>query len=265
MTPDSSPVLPLVDTHCHLDDVSFNRDLDGVLDQSRRVGVRAWINVGFAPERWEDAIRMSSEIPGMAHTLGVHPCHAHEWNSEVRRGLYDASTTSGARAIGEIGLDFYRDNAPIEVQRRALVEQIELARELGLPVVFHLRDAETEMLNILEREADLPRMVFHSYDGSARLTRFVLEHNAVVGVGGLATRQGSVTLREQLLRIPLRSMILETDAPYLVPARQKARRNTPMHVSTVAFFLAGHLGVSPSDVARETTLTAESLFGKLLP
>jgi TatD DNase family protein len=107
-------------------------------------------------------------------------------------------------------------------------------------------------------------MVFHSFDGSSRLTRFILEHDAVVGVGGLATRQKSEALREQLLSIPLQSMILETDSPYLIPARQKGRRNTPAHVRTVALFLADHLGCSVEEVARETTSTAESLFGSLL-
>ncbi len=265
MTSDLSPVPPLVDTHCHLDDASFAGDLVDVLRESREASVPAWIIVGFAPERWQGAIRMSQEIPGMAHMLGVHPGHAQEWNSDVQRQLTETLRHSGARAVGEIGLDFYRDNAPYDVQRRTLLEQLEIARDLDLPVVFHLRDAENQMLEILHGEPDLPRMVFHSFDGSTQLTRFILEHDAVIGVGGLATRQKSDTLRKQLLQIPLGSMILETDSPYLVPARQKVRRNTPAHVRTVAHFLANHLDCPVEHVASQTTLTAESLFGSLLP
>lgn len=201
----------------------------------------------------------------MAHMLGVHPGHADEWNDDIREQLVAALRSTGARAVGEVGLDFYRDNAPYTVQHRAFVDQLGIARDLGLPAVIHMRDAEDEMLEILERQADLPKIVFHSFDGSPRLTRFVLEHDAVIGVGGLATRQKSEQLREQLRFIPLSSMILETDSPYLVPARQKARRNTPAHVRTVAGFLADHLDCSIDRIARQTTVTAESLFGSLLP
>jgi TatD DNase family protein len=265
LDPSSSlPASSLIDTHCHLDDPSFGSDFDNVLNESRDAGVRAWIMVGFSPSRWDAAVQISRDIPGMAHMLGVHPGSAHEWNDQIRKDLADTLDATGARAVGEIGLDFYHDNAPYDTQRRALVEQLHVARELELPVVFHLRDAEDEMLAILENEQELPRMVFHSFDGSSRLTRFILEHDAVVGVGGLATRQKSEALREQLLSIPLQSMILETDSPYLIPARQKGRRNTPAHVRTVALFLADHLGCSVEEVARETTSTAESLFGSLL-
>jgi TatD DNase family protein len=265
VTSEPSPLLPLVDTHCHLDDVSFNGDLADVLQESRDAGVPAWIIVGFAPDRWDAAISMARENPGMGHMLGVHPGHAEEWNDEIRESLVSALVGSRARAVGEIGLDLYRDNAAYEIQRRALVEQMHIARELDLPVVFHLRNAEEQMLETLEREHLLPRMVFHSYDGTDRLTRFINDCGAVVGVGGLATRQKSATLREQLRKIPLSAMVLETDAPYLVPARQRVRRNTPAHLRIVADFLADHLGVAIDDVARETTSTAESVFGRLRP
>lgn len=268
MTSDSPSSLsspPLIDTHCHLDDPSFAGDLDEVLAKSREAGVQAWMMVGFSPSRWESTIRMTRDIPGMNHMLGVHPSHAGEWSDELRVQLADALRSTGARAVGEIGLDFFRDNAPYDVQARALIDQLDIARELGLPAVFHLRHAERQMLDILEDQRHLPRMVFHSFEGTSQLTRFVLENNAYIGVGGLATRQKSADLREQLRSIPLRSMILETDSPYLVPARQKDRRNTPAHVRTVAEFLAHHLECSMEEVARETTSTAESLFGSLLP
>ena len=265
MISELAPLPPLVDTHCHLDDIAFSGDLADVLQESRDAGVVAWINVGFSPDRWDAAMSMAREIPGMGHMLGLHPGHAEEWNEKTRKSLIKALVDSRARAVGEIGLDFYRDNATLGVQRRALIDQMDIAREMDLPVVFHLRDAEEQMLEILEREKVLPRMVFHSYDGTERLTRFINDHGAVVGVGGLATRQKSTTLREQLRKIPLKAMVLETDAPYLVPARQKVRRNTPARLRIVADFLAHHLGVAIEDVARETTMTAESIFGRLQP
>ena len=256
---------PLIDTHCHLDDESFAGDLDEVIERSRASGVEAWINVGYAPDRWDASVCLSRRVPGMAHMLGVHPSHAQDWSPDIARRLRALLIESGARAVGEIGLDFYRDNAPLPVQRLALLGQLELARELGLPVVFHLRDAEAELLEILEAERELPRMVFHSFDGTERLARFVVERGAVVGVGGLATRQRFAPLRELLHRIPLASMVLETDSPYLMPARQRGRRNEPRHVRSVATFLGDHLGVSLAEVARQTTANAERFFGSLIP
>lgn len=263
--PTDSLGVVFVDTHCHLDDESFNEDRETVLNDSRESGVLAWINVGFEPRRWSAALRMTSEISGMSHMLGVHPSSAQYWNDEVRGELVNHAESSNARAVGEIGFDFYRDNAPYEVQKRAFIDQLSIARDLGLPAVIHVRHAEDQLLETLEAEETLPRLVFHSFDGSERLTRFALSHDALIGVGGLATRHKSEGLRAQLKSIPLESMVLETDSPYLVPARQKLRRNTPAQVRTIAQFIADLLGRSIDDVARTTTSNAESVFGKLLP
>ena len=145
---------------------------------------------------------------------------------------------------------------------------MELARKRQLldecpPLAIQRRVVPVEIEpDLAERE--LPRLLFHSFDGTDRLTHFILEHDARIGVGGLATRQKSAVLREQLRRIPLDAMVLETDSPYLVPARQKARRNTPSHVRTIAAFLAGHLGRPVDEIAHVTTANAETIFGRLL-
>lgn len=255
----------MIDTHCHLDDDAFSSDLGSVLESSRREGVCAWILIGYAPERWDAAAAMSRGIPGMAHSLGVHPSHAQEWSPEIGDRLRRELVSTGAVAVGEFGLDFYRDNAPYDVQREVVIGQLDIACELELPAIFHMRDAEEEMIEILGGRETLPRMVFHSFDGTERLTRFVLDHDAYVGVGGLATRQKSDALREQLRSIPLSRIVLETDSPYLVPARQNDRRNVPSHVRTVAAFLADFLDVPLDEIAATTTANAENLFGRLTP
>jgi TatD DNase family protein len=262
---DESLPCAMIDTHCHLDDGAFATDLDSVLESSRAAEVCAWILIGYAPGRWQHAADMASRISGMAHSLGVHPSHAAEWSLPVGERLREMLQSTGAVAVGEFGLDFYRDNASYEVQREAMVGQLHIARDLDLPAIFHMRDAEEEMLEILGAESTLPRMVFHSFDGSERLSRFIIEHDAYVGVGGLATRQKSEHLRTQLRNIPLDRVVLETDAPYLVPARQKDRRNVPSHVRTVASFLAEFHDVPLETIAATTTANAERLFGRLLP
>jgi TatD DNase family protein len=169
--------------------------------------------------------------------------------------------TSGACGIGEAGLDFYRDNAPYDVQAKAFGAQLEIAVELGLPLVIHMRAAEDDIIRILSDGRTLPTLIFHSFDGGEKLMSFALETGSYVGVGGLATRQGSVGLRLLLTNVPMERILLETDSPYLVPAREKDRRNQPAHIATIASMMADVLGTDPQTLAAQTTENAERVFG----
>lgn len=251
----------MIDTHCHLDDQQFAGDLDDVLTRSRSANVRRWILIGYDPIRWDAAIQLAKANEGMSHTLGVHPACAEQWNDAIESQLRELVVTSHAVSIGEAGLDFYRDNAPFEVQAAAFRGQLEIATELNLPIVIHMRDAETEMLELLQSMPKLPTLIFHSFDGTARLMDFIRTSGSYVGIGGLATRQKSDTLRELLTTVPLNRILLETDSPYLVPARQKDRRNQPANIEIIATMTAEHLGVRPEELASQTTENAERVFG----
>jgi TatD DNase family protein len=253
----------LIDTHCHLDDQVFDDDLPGVLAESIASGVRSWINVGFEPERWDSTLRLVNRYPGMSGMLGIHPTSAAAYSDAAMRRLRDLLTNSGAVAVGEIGLDFLRERGSESIQRQAFESQLELALELELPVVIHMRESEPEMLSLLSARTSLPRLLFHSFDGGPALTEFLLGAGAIVGIGGLATRPKSESLRAELQKIPLDRMVLETDSPYLVPARQKTRRNTPAQIRTIASFLAALLSIDVDQVARTTTANAWSFFGRL--
>lgn len=252
---------PMIDTHCHLDDRQFADDLDDVLDSSRRAGVTRWILIGYDPSRWDAAVALANQYQGMYHTIGVHPACAEEWNDDVARNLAEIATSSGAVGIGEAGLDFYRDNAPFEVQAEAFNDQIAIAYDLNLPLVIHMRSAEHELLGLLESAPSLPTLIFHSFDGTDRLMDFAIESDSYVGIGGLATRQKSDMLREQLKRVSLERILLETDSPYLVPARQKDRRNQPAQIATIASMMSAHLNTSAEELAAITTANAERVFG----
>lgn len=254
-------MLPMIDTHCHLDDDQFAHDLEHVLQRSRDAGVNRWILIGYDPDRWDQAIDLASHHEGMSHTLGVHPACAHVWNDITALRLREQLATSGACGIGEAGLDFYRDNAPYDIQARAFGAQLEIAADLNVPVVIHMRAAEQEMLQILSDGRSLPTLIFHSFDGSDKLMDFVLATGSYVGIGGLATRQGSVELRSLLTSVPMERILLETDSPYLVPARQKDRRNQPAHIATIAAMMADVLGTDPPTLAAQTTRNAERVFG----
>lgn len=252
---------PMVDTHCHLDDRQFANDLFEVLENARRANVLQWVLIGYDPHRWDDVVELSRQHAGLSHSLGVHPAEAEQWTDTLATQLVDLARETGAVAIGEAGLDFYRDNAPLAVQERAFVGQLDIAADLDLPLVIHMRDAEEEVIRILSTAERLPTLIFHSFDGSARLRDFALDLGGYVGVGGLATRQSSEDLRALLAAVPMERLLLETDSPYLVPARQKIRRNEPAHIATIAGMMAQYLGTSPEELAAQTTANARHVFG----
>lgn len=251
----------MIDTHCHLDDLQFADDLPEVLARSRNAGVTRWVLIGYDPNRWHQVTALAQQIDGMSHTIGVHPSCAEQWNEDTAQELSDLAERTNAVAIGECGLDFYRDNAAPDIQERVFVEQLKVAQALGLPVIIHMRSAENEILQILERQSSLPTLVFHSFDGTEKLMDFALETESYIGMGGLATRQGSDQLRKQLLRVHPERLLVETDSPYLVPARQKDRRNQPVHIATILSMMADHLGTTPAALAEQTTRNAERVFG----
>jgi TatD DNase family protein len=256
-----SAMPPMIDTHCHLDDHQFAHDLEHVLQRSREANVTRWILIGYDPERWDHAIDFASRHEGMSHTLGVHPACARAWNDDTELRLRELLQASGARGVGEAGLDFYRDNAPYDIQARTFSAQLEMAANLNLPIVIHMRAAEDEILHILSDGRSLPTLIFHSFDGSEKLMDFVLATGSYVGIGGLATRQGSTGLRSLLTNVPMEQILLETDSPYLVPARQKDRRNQPVHIATIASLMAEVLGTDPLTLAAQATMNAERVFG----
>lgn len=251
----------LVDTHCHLDDPVFDADRAEVLAASVGAGVKAWINIGFCPERWASTIQLSQQTAGMRHALGLHPQHARDWSPSMKRDLRSLLQTSGALAVGEIGLDYVRGTHDQMAQRRTFAEQLDLSLELEIGVVIHQRVAEEDMVSMLQ---DVPRhhpVLLHSFDAGENLAALAAERRYFVGVGGLATRPKNGELRHHLTTFSLDRIVLESDAPYLVPHGVPARRNTPATVAKVAEFLAGQRGMSIDDVVAITNASASSFFG----
>ena len=250
-----------IDTHAHLDDPVFDPDRDAVIEAALAVGVRVMINVGYRRDGWERSSALAGRHPAIWSMLGVHPQHAEEYDDETARELALALARSGAVALGEIGLDYFRGGPDPAIQRRAFRSQLELALALRLPVVVHQRAAEDDLVRDLSALQDLPRLVLHSFDGSARLARFALDRGAVLGIGGLATRPSSDPLRAVLRDVPASAVVLETDAPYLTLAGVRRRRNEPANVPAIATSLAPLWGLSADALAERTTATAAAVFG----
>ena len=257
--------LRLVDTHAHLDDPAFDADRDEVIAGARAAGIERVVNVGYRPARWESTVALARRHPNVAVMFGLHPQHAAGFTDETLERLADALVQDGAVAVGEIGFDFFRDGPDAASQRRAFHAQVRLARQIGLPIVIHQRSAETELIEALADHPDLPAVILHSFEGSLRLARFGLDRGYLFGVGGLATRAGSTELRDVLAKVPLESIVLETDSPYLSPASSKLRRNEPRQLVAIADRLAPLWSATLSELAEVTTRTAEAVFRLDLP
>jgi TatD DNase family protein len=253
--------MEFIDTHCHLDDDAFDDDLSAVLDAAKSAGVGQVINIGYEPQSWKRTLAIAAAHPAISYALGMHPNSAESWSAATKEALAELLEQEHPVAIGETGLDFFREHADHDAQRRAFRDQLDLAHAFDLPVVIHMRgEVETEIIATLEEFPDV-RAVFHSFDGSAALRDFLLARGDSIGVGGLMTRAGAIDLRNVLKNIPLDSILLETDAPYLVPRGLKSRRNTPASVAIAADALADLLNLDVADVARVTSANARRVFG----
>ncbi|HET8522322.1 MAG TPA: TatD family hydrolase, partial [Thermomicrobiales bacterium] len=231
-----------------------------VMRRAKAAGVGRIVNIGYSPATWQSTLALAQQWDTISFTLGMHPQHADEWSPDTRATLVSLLDEAPVVAVGEIGIDLYREGASIERQRCVFEEQLDLAEERKLPVVIHQRAAECEVLAILRGRGRALRCVFHSFEGSQELAEFGLDREYSFGVGGLMTRKSQQPIREILKEIPLEHILLETDAPYLVPAGTRDRRNEPANIPAIAERFAMLRGISVEQVAAATTRNATSLF-----
>jgi TatD DNase family protein len=260
----------LVDSHCHLQDRKFSDDMGDAIARAFEAGVTAMITIGYDMPSSRRAIEIADAHENVYATIGVHPHDAKTLTQRDLDELARLADSSRVVAIGEIGLDFYRNLSPRDEQYRAMREQLELARSLSLPVVIHSRDADAEVYEVLaefEQEAlpdwpkDRPLGVMHCFPGDLPLALRFIEIGFVISIAGPVTYAKSESTRAVAGGIPLRWMTLETDAPYLPPQRIRGERNEPAYVRDVAEFVADLRGASFAEVADGTATTAAWLFG----
>jgi TatD DNase family protein len=212
----------VIDTHCHLSSSRFQKDRAAVLARARAAGVTRLVEVGYDLGTSERAVRLAAAEPDVWASVGLHP-------HEV--------------AVGEIGLDFYRDLSPRDTQREWLRAQLALAAEIGLPVILHTRDAMDEMLDTLAAHAPPRRGILHCYAGDAAQAGRAVDLGFVLGIGGSLTH-GFPDLEAAVRGVPRAALVLETDAPYLVPAPRDTKRNEPALLVRVRAALAALRGES---------------------
>jgi len=263
----------MIDTHVHLHRDEFADDREAVLARAREAGVTGMINVGYDLASSRASVALAAAFPSIRATVGVHPhdaallADAHgNLTAQGRRHLdelADLATMPGVVAIGEVGLDFYRDLSPRPAQRTALTAQLELAARLDLPVVFHIRDAYEQTLFLVDA-VGLPRRraVLHSFAGDAAHARWALDRGCLLGIGGPITYKNS-KLPQVLAEagVTASDVILETDAPWLPPVPFRGKRNEPAFLVHSCAALASVLAIDRERLAAEADLNVSRLFG----
>jgi TatD DNase family protein len=258
----------VVDSHCHLADRAFTDDLEAVVERAREAGLSSALCVLAAEDAAEtaQARRLAELWPEARFSIGVHPHQAHQFAGRLT-GLGDivrrlVGETPRVGAVGEIGLDYHYDFSPRDVQRSAFGAQIGLARELGLPIVVHTREADADTVDLLRSEGggDV-RGVFHCFTGDRRLAGIALDLGFHLSFSGIVTFPKASELRAIAAMVPVDRLLVETDCPYLAPVPYRGRRNEPAWVVQVVAELAGlrQIGISTLDEA--VTTNFQSLFG----
>ena len=263
LTPNTQHPTPLWDTHCHLNHPDLARDLPGVLSRAQEAGVCHIICASYDLESSVSAVRLAREIEMVSASVGIHPHDADTLTPELEKQLRAlASDNESVVAIGETGLDYYRDLSPRDVQQSAFRRHIRLATELEFPLIVHSRDAQKDVLRILREEGLPPRgVVMHCLPSDSDFAEKSLEMGCYLGIGGPVTFSNAAALREIVAGLPLDRLLLETDAPYLAPHPYRGKRNEPSYLPLVAEKIAEVNGVTASEVWETTTANARKLFG----
>jgi TatD DNase family protein len=253
----------LVDSHAHIDAHVYDRDRDEVVARAEEAGVNLIINAGSDLEPSRASIELTERYAGVFIALGIHPHNAALVKDGDLEALAQLSREPKVVAIGEIGLDFYRNLSPREIQIKVFRQQLELARRLDLPVIIHSRDAGEEVFAILAEWAgrcqNKPLGVLHCFSGDMELAEKYMDLGFLISVAGPVTYSSS-SAAQVAKHVPLDSLLIETDCPYLTPVPHRGRRNEPAYLPLVSERVSRIRGVPPDEVAEKTTQNAVHLF-----
>ena len=253
--------MTLIDTHAHLDLPEFNGDLDDAIQRAQKAGIEKIITVGIGIRECKKALKIADSYPFIYAAVGIHPHNAKELDLKALEFLESHSVNRKVVAIGEMGLDFYRNLSPKEDQIRCFRAQLDLANSLKLPVIIHDREAHQETLSVL-REENGARAggVVHCFSGDIKMAYSCMDMGLYISIPGTITFKNAKTVHDVVKKVPLESLLIETDAPFLAPVPYRGKRNEPAYVKMVAEKIADIKKVPLDEVARTTTLNAKKLF-----
>ena len=258
----------LVDSHCHIDGEAFDEDRDEVVQRARELGVGTMLTIGTGDPHSDDfrkAVSVAEAYEDVYASVGVHPHDAKLYDDLAEAHLIELVKSSNkVIAWGEIGLDFYYDHSPRDVQFDVFRRQIRTAGELGLPIIIHSRDANDETVQVLREECGTQQFkggIMHCFGGTAKMAREILELNFLISFAGNVTFKKADNLREAAAVVPIERMLVETDCPFLTPVPHRGKRNEPAYVAHTAEFLAELKGVETGAFADRTTRNFMEFFG----
>lgn len=252
----------MIDSHAHLYFEKFDEDRSQVIERAREAGVREIINIGIDVSTTEKALELAIGESHFYAAAGLHPTSEIDDLDGDLLQIRELAASHRGRivAIGEIGLDYYWDNVAPEDQKPRLVEQLALARELELPVIFHCREALPDLFEVLEGQSSLPPGVFHCFSGSGDDARRALDMGYHVSFAGNVTFPAAADLREAAAVVPPDRLLLETDAPFLAPQARRGKRNEPSFLPFTAEVLAELHGLGLDELERVTETSTRELF-----
>jgi len=249
----------LVDSHCHIDGEQFDADRDEVVQRAMDAGVALLLNIGTGDPHSDDfrrAVAVAERYDSVYCSVGVHPHDAKLYNDKAEQHLIDlVKSSEKVIAWGEIGLDYYYDHSPRDVQIEVFRRQIRTAEELDLPIIIHSRDANDETVEILKEECDYQgfRGIMHCFGGTPQMAEALMPLGFLISFAGNVTFKKAENLRNAARVVPLDKMLIETDCPFLTPVPFRGKRNEPSFVVHTANFLADLLDIEPAILAEQTT------------
>jgi len=255
----------LIDTHAHLSLPQFDKDRTEVIKRARDAGIKHIITVGTDSDDCRKAVALAQEHDFISAAVGIHPHDAKTINAETYSLLRELAADNNVVAIGEIGLDFYRNLSSQEIQVQHFREQLWLAREVSLPVIIHDREAHQEVLKILQEEkAETMGGVIHCFSGDWEMAKACLDMGFYISIPGTITFKKSDAYHKLVRDLPLDRMLVETDCPFLAPYPFRGKRNEPAYVQYVAETVARIKRIAQEELAKITTQNAQKLFNLFL-
>lgn len=251
----------IFESHAHYDDEVFDEDREELLTSLREHGIDKVINIGASLDSCERTLQLMKQYPFIYGAMGVHPSETEELNEENFTWLREKCGADKVVAVGEIGLDYHWPEPEVHVQKLWFEKQMELAREVKLPVIIHSRDAAKDTLDMMQalRAGEIGGVI-HCYSYTKEMAREYLQMDYYFGIGGVITFKNAKKLKEAVEYIPMDKILLETDSPYLAPEPNRGKRNSSLNLPYVAQEIAEIKGISYEDVVRITEENAERLF-----
>jgi len=250
----------LFDSHAHIDDEKFDADRHEVIARTFESGVKYFVNVGACMTSSARSVALAEQYENIYAAVGIHPHDAHNALEADYEQLAAWGKLDKVVAIGEIGLDYYYDLSPRDVQRAVFIRQIDIARQMNMPVIIHDRDAHGDILDIIKKEAKGVQGILHCFSGSLEMAQEVIKLGFYISIAGPVTFKNAAKLPEIVKSVPLERLLIETDCPYLTPHPHRGKRNEPAYVRLVAEQVASLRGMDLAALAEATCNNAKKIF-----